>query len=332
MSDVLVPSPNNGFAMPFFYGAIRSCWAWFAVDKAVADELLQSGTGGATGMEATEFAHGKSSHGKSSHGKGTTALACLNFMHYPSMGSSYGSFTTELEVNVVGHPKKKAKSVPSLSVREFLYGQEQTKLVGYYRLHVVADSVIAIQAGRSVFGEYKYYGQFTYEIPTYNLPLEPMPPQAASSSKTMLDWTFSSHIDGGSVFADVATVGANFTLTLLLSKMQPDVQSSQTALTDYSMWSKFTAAQVDPTKTPVPPVGKRLNGSRRNYLGALTTYWIDGAASKNVKLAYGKNTNDLGLTRDMKKLLGAAPQPVAAAWIRSQPAVIESPAYFADRI
>jgi hypothetical protein len=34
----------------------------------------------------------------------------------------------------------------------------------------------------------------------------------------------------------------------------------------------------------------------------------------------------------MKTLLTDTPSPVAAAYIRSEPAVIESPAYFADKI
>lgn len=316
MTNILVPSPNNGFAMPFFYGAIRSCWAYFAVDKQTADGLLSNSTGGDTGMEATLF----------DHPSGKTALACLNFMHYPSMGDDFGSFTTELEVNIVGNPKAKSKSIPALSVQEFLYGQEQTKIVGYYRLHVVADSTVAIQAGRSVFGEYKYFGMFDYDVPTYNLML------AQSTPSATLDWTFSPHIDGGDVYEDITSVEPNFTLKIEMSKMQPSVQSSQTALTDYSMWSKFSADQVDPTKTPVPPVGKELNGSRRNYLAALITYWIDKNSAEYLTLTYGSNSNDLGITKHLKALLGETPLPVAAASVRSEPAVIESPPFYANKI
>lgn len=318
MSDILVPSPNNGYAMPFFYGAIRSCWVYYCVDPATADDLLTNSTGGDTGMVATRF----------THNGGTTALACLNFMHYPAMGNSYGSFTTELEVNVVAHPIAKAASIPALTVQEFLYGWEQTKLVGYYRLHVVADNAVAIEAGRSVFGEYKYFGAFTYDVPTYNLTLPQSDPAAVGN------WQFAPHVNGGVPY-DISNPAnypePNFTLTMTLGNLQPAMQSSQTALTDYSMWSAFSADQVNPNTTPVPPIGATLNGSRRNYLGALVTYWIDDSTASNIQLAYGPNDNDLLLTTHMQTLLDGA-APVAAATIRSEPAVIESPAYFVDRI
>jgi hypothetical protein len=226
----------------------------------------------------------------------------------------------------VGNPRSRSDAVPALSVHEFLYGAEQTKIVGYYRLHVVADSAVAIKAGRSVFGEYKYFGKFVYDVPTYNLTLPDSTPAST------LDWTFSPHISGGRVYDDIDKVGANFTLTMKLSEMQPRVQSSQTALTDYSMWSAFDTAQVDPAQTPVPPIGTQLNGSHRNYLGALVTYFIDYRAVANIDLTYGDNEDGLGLTEHMKTLLTDTPSPVAAAYIRSEPAVIESPAYFADKI
>ena len=71
-----------------------------------------------------------------------------------------------------------------MTAQEFLAGQDQTKSIGGYRIHVPCDAPGAINAGRGLYGEPKYLAQFQYTTPTLNDP-------------SVVTWSYSVFQDAG---------------------------------------------------------------------------------------------------------------------------------------
>lgn len=137
--------------LPYYYHSMSSFWLYFRVDPDRLAPFLED-----TGLKPALF---------DGHG-----LVNLDFMNYTSHNGNSLAATDELELNIVAYPAARADDVPTLTAEEFLLGNDQTKTIGHYRLHVVCDNKFAIAAGRALYGENKFYGTFDYNVPSLNNP------------------------------------------------------------------------------------------------------------------------------------------------------------------
>jgi len=146
-----LPADDSGLYLPFYYHSIASLWMYFSVDLDILYPFLEE-----TGLKPGVF-----------DGKG---LVNINFMNYTAHNGNSLAATSELELNIIAFPAAKADRVPSISAACYLSGQDQTKTLGNYRVHVPCDNPFAVEAGKSLFGENKFVANFAYKVPSINLP------------------------------------------------------------------------------------------------------------------------------------------------------------------
>ena len=80
-----------------------------------------------------------------------------------------GSAFNETELNVVAYATARENDVPKdLSAQEFIFGADQSKNLGVYRLHVACDNEMAIAAGRAYYYENKFMTFYKYQTPSLN--------------------------------------------------------------------------------------------------------------------------------------------------------------------
>lgn len=147
-AEVLPPLPP-GFNFPFYYASLQSFWLYYLVDPARIGKHLDG-----TGMRPALF--------------DGAALVNINFQRYTAHLAPLLSTVNEIEFNIVAYPASRQRDVPQIAVNDYLAGQEQTKLVGNFRLHVAADNPHAVQAGVDAFGEPKFLTSFSYSVPDLN--------------------------------------------------------------------------------------------------------------------------------------------------------------------
>jgi hypothetical protein len=133
----------------FNYGSLQSMMVFFSVPVSVVKPLLAG-----TGLEPGIF--------------DGQALVNLNFERYAGFGSTYSSVVDEVEFNAVVFPKYKAGQEPSLTVAQYLSGDDQSKTYGNYRINVPCDNLPAVQAGSSKYGEVKFLASFSFAVPDVN--------------------------------------------------------------------------------------------------------------------------------------------------------------------
>jgi hypothetical protein len=226
--------------MPFFYGSLTSFWVFYQVDPVSAAPYLKG-----TGLNLATF--------------GDCALASLDLQFYtatygkqsnfakPPMAG--GSLTTEIEFNIWAYPETQQAQFPAgISADDFIMGQDQTKTIGGYRVWVPCDNKFAIQAGKAIFGENKFYTLIDFTTPCGNNPTQTTWSYKCYSPKEGQKYIYSleAHLTG------TAPVIAN--------------PSSITLYGD---------------------LDGRLVGSHWNLFGQYDTYLLKKAAQKKVTLTYG---------------------------------------------
>jgi hypothetical protein len=135
----------------FNYGSLQSLMVFFSVPVSSVSRLL---TG--TGLKPGVF--------------DGMALVNLNFERYAGFGSSYSTYVDEVEFSVVVFPSFRAGTEPQIGVADYLYGQDQSKTYGNYRINVPCDSAVAVAAGSSKYGEVKFVAGFDFNVPDVNDP------------------------------------------------------------------------------------------------------------------------------------------------------------------
>lgn len=135
----------------FNYASLQSLMVFFSVPAKVVAPLLKG-----TGLEPGIF--------------DGQALVNLNFERYAGFGSNYSSYVDEVEFNVVAFPRFRAGTEPSLTVQQYLNGQDQSKTYGNFRVNVPCDSPVAVQAGSEKYGEIKFVASFDFAVPDVNDP------------------------------------------------------------------------------------------------------------------------------------------------------------------
>ncbi|HLC42394.1 MAG TPA: hypothetical protein VJO34_12340 [Methylomirabilota bacterium] len=270
-ADHIFPPLPKGFNSPFYYSALYSFFLYYQVDGARVEPHLKG-----TGLKAA-LMDGK-------------ALVNIDFQRYLSSGNNYLEQTVEIEFNIVSYPASREPDVPTMALKDFLAGQEQTKTIGNYRLHVACDDKIAVQAGRELYGEAKFYTTFTYTVPDLNFP-------------ETTTWQFTCQ-DPVNKKQAIFSVDADIS-------MLPAQTSNMSPVVDFSMLK----------------VGKelRLDQSWRNLLGAFQTFYTDPRST--VSLEYGQSKNRM--REDMQKIIGSSPC-VAIQLFQSVPVCIEGRGFFVN--
>ena len=192
-----------------------------------------------------------------------------------------------------------------MTLTEYLHGRDQTKTIGHLRLHVAADNKIAVEAGREVFGEPKFFGTFNYKVPALNAKLVGQPPVQPQ------DWW-------------IQLVNPDDPESFVY-----DLKADLGVLTG-KQWARTNC-------TPIPEFATGLGRTvwtRWTIAGLFETAMLDNdpgrAVAKQFQLEIGQN--DFAMTRDMRTLFSHAGLPVAVQTFDSPPACIEPRGFYVDAI
>lgn len=272
------PSPQ-GFNEPFWYGSLQSFWLYYRVEAEDVAARLPDGLE----VALLEYPDGE-----------RAALASLDFQAYTGHGPGFLEMTHEVEFNVYAYPRVRLPGVPALTLQEFLAGEDQTKTVGGYRIHVPCDNPNAVKAGIALYGEPKYAALFEYAVPTLNDP-------------TIVTWDYSVFQDAG-----------NQQKGPLVYSVDADLQG-------------IPAIPQNPS--PLIEYGTREHGGREhvvanwwNFYGPFMTYGLHGEGDR-ISMGIGPQPDKQGLIRDLRDLIGERP-PVAAQTFTSQPVSSECRPWF----
>lgn len=283
----LKPTPPENFAQwPFYYASLQCNWVYWYADLDVARGFVEDTGGAPTGLRVARFpvAEGTKIVDK--------ALVLLNFQRYTAHYADALGTTNEVEFNVVAYPENRAPGVPYMPLQQFLNGKDQTKTLGHLRLHVAADNAIAVKAGRAVFGEPKFLGQFVYQAPTLN----------ASPSA---DWK-----------------------VRLVNPENPDeyVYDMEADFAGLPFWP------TNCTPIPEFALGLgRTVMTRWTIMGQFMTAMLDDPDDRaRVTLKIG--ANDFAMAADMRALIGEQTQAVAAQSFSSLPACVEPEGFYLDTV
>ena len=264
------PPPPQGFTEPFWYGSLQSFWLYYRADPEDVAARLPDGLE----VALFDFAGDRG------------ALVSLDFQAYTGHGPSYLEMTHEVEFNVYAYPRVRLPGVPALTLHEFLAGEDQTKTVGGFRIHVPCDNPNAVKAGIGLYGEPKYMAQFSYTVPTLNDP-------------TVVTWDYSvlQNAEGGKPGPLVYSIDA-------------DLQG---------------IAPLPLNASPLIEYGTREHGGRDhvvanhwNFYGPFLTYMLRGEGAERVSMGIGPTPDPKGFIADLRDLIGGEP-PVAAQTFTSQP-------------
>lgn len=140
------PSIPDEDSSPFHYSSLMGCGALFAAPSDSFAALLPSGIVPATLSGRT--------------------YAALAYQRYHASYPTGDAVINELELSVLAVPAGHLDR--EVEVDEFLRGNDQTKQIGFFPLHVACDNDAAINPGITIFGEPKFKAGFTIETPSWN--------------------------------------------------------------------------------------------------------------------------------------------------------------------
>ena len=240
--DRIFSPPCGQYSMPFYYDAVSFFWNYFKVPAERVEPYLQG-----TGLRAARFSDLKDSE----------VIVSLNFQNYLSNLGMALARVLEVEFNIHAYPISKEQETPLISFAEYIQGQEQTKWIGGFRLHVPADDQIAVEAGRGVFGERKFLTQFSYQIP--------VPNSARNPDIKPNHWTYTTYDPAYVPGKKARKSDVIYSLSADLTSVGQPMMTNPSPLTLYSLL---------PGGPDAPPSNGRLNASRWNILGLQHT-WTD---------------------------------------------------------
>lgn len=318
MSNVMPPIPAT-LSMPFYYASLQTHWLYFPVDLELARKALSK-----TECEPYVF---------SDLG---TAVAVLNFQRYTSTGNSYLGTTVEVEFNIVAFPRiERGRVASSMTLMQYLYGEDHQKVIGPFRLHVPAASPIAVQAGRELFGEPKFMCAFVTAVPSLNNPPPTSPirhelREVTFQSPSRWEYTVQTAIrSGGTDQNPTFEPGpAIYSLDIDLDGLAP-IGANATEIVEYGHLGllpsdhELTREGFAWTEEHPRPAGA-LVGGRWNLFGTYAVCEI--GASTPFSLTFGPAVGS-SMKLDMERLIGSR-RPVAFGLFESPPAAAESRAFY----
>ena len=273
-----MPPIPQGFVLPFYYASLYNCAMYFSVEPRVVAPYLEGKP-----LRAASF--------------GGKALVYFNYQLYTAEFPQFMSVVGEIELNIVSYPAVAESRTVKLSARDFILGEDQTKVYGNLRVHVPCDNPHAIQAGIQLFGEPKFQTTFDTALPSWN------------DDPTSQVWKFT--CNDPKAKPDPSGGGSKptiFTATADLSNLSPQ------------------PGNVSPT-TEYGFNGGRLIGCRWNILATHASYFLNARQAKRVSVTYGDSKHPM--TKDMQTLVGDRPC-IAVQTFASRPAAIQSRAFYAD--
>lgn len=281
----LKPTPPAQFSQwPFYYASLQCNWVYWYADIETATPYVEAQNGEPTGLKVARF--------PVKEGKKTVdrAVVLLNFQRYTAHYDNALGTTNEVEFNVVAYPANRSPGVPYMPLEAWLGGKDQTKTLGHLRLHVAADNKIAVAAGRAVFGEPKFFGQFNYKAPTLN----------AAPSRDWKVQLLNPKDDNDFVYDMRADFeGLEFNPTNCTPIPEFACGLGRTVMTRWTIMGQFQTAMLDDKKD-----------------------------AKRVKLKVG--ANDFVMTKDVAALIGEKNRAVAAQTFASAPACAEPEGFYID--
>lgn len=284
-----LPAVPEPFTMPFYYASLTNVGVFYLVPMSRVEPYLDG-----TGLIPASF--------------DGQALVSFNFQLYAGQFSagikvspdqwptSGSSLTQELELNIVAIPKRRAEQVSQVSFEQFVLGDEQSKLMGNHRVFVPCDADVAIEAGKTLFGEPKFKTSFRVNLPSPN-PVrqntDPYQPEWEEQWGFRVDDPDNSNV---AIFTCIADLTG---LNKLPGNFSP--------ITEYGTFE-----------------GDMI-GCRWNILQPMDTCFLTAEQAKRVQLVYGESTHEMG--KVMRELLADMPAR-AVRTFNSAPAAIQSRAYY----
>lgn len=282
-TGVMPKLPEKFDTFPFYYASLQCQWVYWYIPPEAAEPFVKG-----TGLCVARFPDAEGRE---------RAVVLLNFQRYTAHYDNALGTVNEVEFNLLAYPANRVPEVPSMSLTEYLHGRDQTKTLGHLRVHVAADNKVAVEAGRKVFGEPKFYGEFRYTVPALNARLVGDPPVQSET------W-------------DISLVNPEDPETLV-----------------YRLKANFGGFHWTPTNcTPIPEFATGLGRTvwtRWTIVGLFQTAILTQVQRARIKLEIGDN--DFAMTRDMRVLFAGA-EPVAAQVFESPPACIEPRGFYVDAI
>jgi hypothetical protein len=290
LADRLLPPMPAQFQDPFWYSSLQSFWLYFPCDPAVVESMLPELPEG-QGLALARF-----------EDLDDKALVSLDFQAYTSGWSSGLAFTREIEFNAYAYPRARAGAVPLMSWQSYLRGNDQTKTIGGYRLHVPCDNPVAVQAGQELYGEPKFLASFVYNLPQLNSP-------------DVLTWSYACY----ETLPEDVPPGKSPPPDARLLDVSADLRSVASTTVAVSPLVEYGAV---PT-----PDGPHLIQNQWNFFGGFTTWFLDADDASSVSVAYGPAYDKTRLREDAQLVIGSTP-PIAAQAFTSAPVSSEERGVF----
>jgi hypothetical protein len=297
----LFPPFADPFFMPFYYASLSSLKIYFTVDAGALEPFLKGTT-----LKVAGF--------KDGIGQGVVSV---EFQNYTGHGGTLLETVNEVEFNILAYPDSYASRVPLMPLLEFVKGMDQTKTIGGFRVYVPADNQFAVDAGRKIFGEPKFFTTFHYTLPSLNLPVQKK-------------WEYTVHDPDytpppfGAKYAP-RREDVIYTITADLTSVPAEPDGNPSSIVLYSMYPELPKGGLAGTGG----YGKayRLIGSLWNIFDVDSVYRLDGAGREKVRVELGKSKHPM--RADMEKVLGSA-TPVIVQVYQSDPVAVENRAYYVD--
>jgi hypothetical protein len=137
--------------MPFYYHSLLNCELFFYVKPEVLQPYLAD-----TGLNLAPM--------------DDYGIVTYNFQNYTAQFAGFDSVVLELEYNILAYPASRARNTPTLTLEEFLHGEDQTKLIGNHHVHVACTNANAVDAGKKLFSEPKFLANINSNVPSPNSP------------------------------------------------------------------------------------------------------------------------------------------------------------------
>jgi hypothetical protein len=289
----LFPPLPQGLQEPFWYASLQSFWLYYRVEpELLADHLPDLPRRDALKVARFDFGGGD-----------LGGLVSLDFQRYTGHSASYLETADEVEFNLYAYPHAREPDVPLMTWQQYLLGEDQTKTIGGYRLHVPCDNAFAVQAGKGLYGEPKYLATFECAVPSLNGP--PSPPSSAWSYQAYAAPSASSPAALSRPAQGPLIFGVECDLGGLAS-----VPANQSPLIEYGVLGPDGGAP-------------RLVGNHWDFYGPFETYLGGQQAPLRAEITLGTESDPTGTIADLQALIGDA-QPLAAQVYDSPPVSAES--------
>jgi hypothetical protein len=291
---IVQPAIPAGLTTPFYYSSLSNIAVHYLVDKERVKPYFH-GRFKNSGLEPALF-NGKASVSYNFQVYTAFFSAGVDAPQSQWVSSATGP-TQELELNIVAFPKGRAHDVPDITFNQWLWGDDQTKLLGNHRIFVPCDSDIAIDAGEKLFGEPKFKTSFLLNLPSPNPCRAPGPVYKPEWVQT---WGFRVNDPNNANEAIFTTIADTTGLTPIPSAISP--------ITEYGI-----------------PNEKAI-GCRWNILQPFDTFLLaDTEPSERVKLTYGASKHPMGIA--MRELLDGVDAHAIQTYL-SAPVAFQSRAYY----